>query len=207
MYSFSGAAMISCFFVRILINVHSSSPMYSGINAEYMGKRGFTGEHLTPEYRREAKFVVWQLLNGLAYVHAWGVAHRDIKPANVLWSFNNNVKISDFGLAKFFTRETNPTAVPSNNNTHTGEVQTQWYRAPEILLGCESYTANVDEWSVGCIMAELFNVQFVRHNNQTGSWKAPAIFHSDNAMETFVLILELIGTPEKDTEDYKALSR
>jgi len=37
----------------------------------------------------------------------------------------------------------------------TQEVVTQYYRAPEILMGARHYTAAVDIWSVGCIFGEL----------------------------------------------------
>ena len=33
----------------------------------------------------------------------------------------------------------------------TQEVVTQYYRAPEILMGAKHYTNAVDMWSVGCI--------------------------------------------------------
>lgn len=32
-----------------------------------------------------------------------------------------------------------------------------YYRAPELLLGCAHYSAAIDLWSVGCVMAELAN--------------------------------------------------
>ena len=37
----------------------------------------------------------------------------------------------------------------------TQEVVTQYYRAPEILMGAKHYTSAIDIWSVGCIFAEL----------------------------------------------------
>lgn len=37
----------------------------------------------------------------------------------------------------------------------TEYVVTRWYRAPELLLSCDHYTAAIDVWSVGCILAEL----------------------------------------------------
>jgi hypothetical protein len=37
------------------------------------------------------------------------------------------------------------------------QVVTLWYRAPEILLGTKTYSTPVDIWSIGCIMAEMFN--------------------------------------------------
>jgi nemo like kinase len=37
----------------------------------------------------------------------------------------------------------------------TQEVVTQYYRAPELLLGAQHYSYAIDVWSVGCIFAEL----------------------------------------------------
>ena len=39
----------------------------------------------------------------------------------------------------------------------TQEVVTQYYRAPEILMGATHYGMGVDMWSVGCIFAELLS--------------------------------------------------
>lgn len=38
----------------------------------------------------------------------------------------------------------------------TFQVVTLWYRAPEVLLQ-SNYATPVDIWSIGCIMAELYN--------------------------------------------------
>ncbi len=43
----------------------------------------------------------------------------------------------------------------TERNFMTEYVVTRWYRAPELLLSCEHYTAAIDMWSVGCILAEL----------------------------------------------------
>lgn len=56
-------------------------------------------------------------------------------------------QICDFGLARV--------AEPDKNIHMTQEVVTQYYRAPEILMGARHYTAAVDVWSVGCIFGEL----------------------------------------------------
>jgi serine/threonine protein kinase len=39
----------------------------------------------------------------------------------------------------------------------TQEVVTQYYRAPELLLGAKHYDFAVDMWSIGCIFGELLN--------------------------------------------------
>lgn len=57
------------------------------------------------------------------------------------------VQICDFGLARV--------EEPDETKHMTQEVVTQYYRAPEILMGAKHYTAAIDVWSVGCIFAEL----------------------------------------------------
>lgn len=38
---------------------------------------------------------------------------------------------------------------------YTQKVVTLWFRSPELLLGMRNYTAAVDAWSLGCILAEI----------------------------------------------------
>lgn len=45
----------------------------------------------------------------------------------------------------------------NKNRDMTQEVVTQYYRAPELLLGARHYDFAVDMWSVGCIFGELLN--------------------------------------------------
>lgn len=56
-------------------------------------------------------------------------------------------QICDFGLARV--------EEPDQSKHMTQEVVTQYYRAPEILMGARHYSAAVDVWSVGCIFGEL----------------------------------------------------
>ena len=46
------------------------------------------------------KIVLYQIADGLDYVHSQRLIHRDIKPPNILISLNSIIKISDFGLSK-----------------------------------------------------------------------------------------------------------
>jgi serine/threonine protein kinase len=95
------------------------------------------------------KYFVYQILRGLKYMHSAGVMHRDLKPANILVNVNCDLQICDFGLAR-------QTSVESNM---TDYVVTRYYRPPEVLLMCTTYTHVVDTWSVGCIFAELVTRQ------------------------------------------------
>ena len=42
--------------------------------------------------------------NGLKYLHNKGIIHRDIAPDNIMIDKNNNVKITDFGLAAYYVK-------------------------------------------------------------------------------------------------------
>ena len=37
----------------------------------------------------------------------------------------------------------------------TDYIATRWYRAPELLMGCHSYSKEIDIWSLGCMIGEI----------------------------------------------------
>lgn len=119
---------------------------------------------------------MFQLINGIDACHRHRIIHRDIKPQNILLCNDGWLKVADFGLARTFS-------VPLRRYTH--EVVTLWYRAPEILLGLDKYTAAVDSWSIGCIFAEM----------ATG--RPP--FTGDSEIGQLFKIFQLLGTPNDST--------
>ncbi|KAJ5078339.1 cyclin-dependent kinase 10 [Anaeramoeba ignava] len=106
------------------------------------------------------KSLMWQILNGIHYLHTNWIIHRDLKPANILIKNTSEergiAKIADFGLARIFQD-------PSKSLGKDGDVVTLWYRAPELLLGAQHYTPAIDMWSVGCIFAELIQNRELFH--------------------------------------------
>ena len=103
--------------------------------------------NMRPLEKEEVRKFTKQLLLGIKYSHENRILHRDLKPQNLLIDSEGNLKIADFGLARSFT-------YPMQPLTH--EVVTLWYRAPEILLGLEVYTAAIDMWAVGCIIGTKY---------------------------------------------------
>lgn len=93
----------------------------------------------------EAKNIISQLLSVINYLHETaGVTHRDVKLENVLLSYNQSIKLIDFGFAE--------TQVTGMNE----RIGTPAYVAPEIVLG-EEYSCNVDIWSIGIITYTLLS--------------------------------------------------
>eukprot|EP01068_Selenidium_serpulae_P012691 Selendium_serpulae@DN5864_c0_g1_i1.p1 len=150
------------------------------------------GKPLPAGYIKEVKLVVWQILNGVAYSHTHGIVHRDLKPANVMWSNDGSIKIGDFGLARFTRGSLNAGA--DGVCPQTGEVQTLWYRAPEVMMGDTKYGSNIDEWSVGAMMLEFFSFK-KKHRGQLAH--AP-IFEMRSEVETLLYVFELLGSPNPD---------
>ncbi|KAJ8686446.1 hypothetical protein QAD02_022240 [Eretmocerus hayati] len=94
-----------------------------------------------------AKFIFYQVVLAVNYLHEHGITHRDLKPENILLANGDDetiVKVSDFGLSKLVDSQT-------MMKTFCG---TPMYVAPEILLtgGRGSYTKQVDVWSLGVIL-------------------------------------------------------
>ena len=53
--------------------------------------------------------VIRQTLAGLAHIHSQGIIHRDLKPDNIFYDAKGDVKLGDFGLAKFHLAGADPT--------------------------------------------------------------------------------------------------
>jgi cyclin-dependent kinase len=121
---------------------------------------------------RDIKRVFLQILEALEVCHSRAIMHRDLRPENVLLDLDLNVKLTEFSLAKTFQFPVKP---------YTKGVQSLWYRAPEVLLGSDGYSAAIDIWSAGCILTELFN-------------RSP-LFNSDNELGQLHRIFSATGTP------------
>ncbi|ETO61289.1 CAMK/CAMK2 protein kinase [Phytophthora nicotianae P1976] len=92
----------------------------------------------------EARRIIRQVVEGLAYLHRRCVLHRDIKPENIL-IHGNMVKIADFGLAKQLEHST------SMLRHSCGTLE---YAAPELLCG-RPYGLKSDVFSLGIVLYVL----------------------------------------------------
>ena len=92
-----------------------------------------------------------QIVEALVVLQENGIVHCDLKPENIMLVEPSNassasslrLKVIDFGSSAI--AETTPYTY----------IQSRFYRAPEVLIGC-SYTSAIDMWSLGCIVCEMY---------------------------------------------------
>ncbi len=158
--------------------------------------------------------VFHQIVGGLHHIHKNGYFHRDMKPENLLVTTTGLqdympvidpetqhldralvahgqtppqrpnprvekdvtviVKLADFGLARSLTSQP----------PYTEYVSTRWYRAPEVLLRSKDYSAPVDMWALGTILAEVVNLK--------------ALFPGQGEVDQVYRICEILGDPSRD---------
>lgn len=128
------------------------------------------------------RYIVYQIVKALKFIHSAEIVHRDLKPSNILIDEKCKVQIADFGLARSILQPPKEDAP-----CLTEYIATRWYRAPEIVLGSQQYSKAVDVWSVGCILGEMMHGE--------------AIFQGKSTLHQVKLILKLIGIPTKEELD------
>lgn len=134
---------------------------------------------------QHVQYFTLQILRALDYIHSSKIVHRDLKPRNLLVNGDCQLKLADFGLARFYDAASDSKCV-----SMTEYVTTRWYRAPEILVGWRTYDYSVDMWATGCIIAELLG-------------RKP-LFPGSDAINQIEHICNILGKPE---EEYIAKSR
>ena len=146
--------------------------------------------HFTLNYRKMRQFppifyvklFAYQIFTGLAYLHSIGITHRDMKPENVLVDPDTGeLKICDFGSAKMLQ--------PGEKSV--AYIASRFYRAPELIYGCESYTTAVDIWAAGCVIAELLT-------------SGNPLFAAAESENQILEIIAVLGLPtKKDLASFK----
>jgi serine/threonine protein kinase len=152
---------------------------YAELNLfQYVEKIRRRGETI-PE--RKIKEIIYQLTNGMQFIHHNGYFHRDIKPENILIlnehsnSCEDFIKIADFGLAREMPAYYNSVAL-------TDYVCTRWYRAPECILKSINYSSPMDVWAIGCVMAELY--------------MSSPIFPGTSEIDQLTKVTNILGSPK-----------
>ncbi|CAO2658245.1 Nn.00g059680.m01.CDS01 [Neocucurbitaria sp. VM-36] len=129
-----------------------------------------------PFMASEVKTLLRQLVGAVGFLHDNYIMHRDLKTSNILLNNRGQLKLADFGMARY---------IPPSHAPLTQLVVTLWYRAPELLLGTTTYGTEIDMWSIGCIFGELLA-------------KEP-LLPGKNEVDELSLIFSLCGLPSDQT--------
>lgn len=101
----------------------------------------------------DALFFMTQILRAVQHAHDKGIVHRDIKPQNIILLQNGNIKVTDFGIARFSRSDTRTLTEQAIGSVH--------YIAPEQAKG-EYTDEKADIYSLGVVLYEMLagNVPF-----------------------------------------------
>ena len=123
------------------------------------------------------RYIFWQLLCALKFMHSAGLIHRDLKPSNLLINSDASIKVADFGLSRAIN-DMGP------DDQLTDYIATRWYRAPELLFGSSHYGPAIDMWACGCILYELVSGR--------------PLFPGASTMDQLERVVSFTGMPNKE---------
>ncbi len=103
-----------------------------------------TSRTLTPS---RAVSIASQVAGALGYAHRSGVVHRDVKPGNILITSDNQVKVTDFGIAQAVSSEDQLVVEGSVMGTAT-------YFSPEQAEGA-AVDGRSDVYSLGVVLFQM----------------------------------------------------
>ncbi len=138
--------------MRNLKNPHIVELRESGVDDEiyYYAMEYVDGETVTDRLKRDRR-IPWegvihyaiQTCSALKAAHNAGIIHRDLKPSNLLITSDNDIKLTDFGVAQIFA---------ANKLTATGGIiGTASYMSPEQAEGKRT-TKQSDLYALGTVM-------------------------------------------------------
>jgi len=128
------------------------------------------------------------------------IMHRDLKPSNILVAAGNaaqdpgQVKLADFGLARVSQQPLRKLVF------NDPIVVTIWYRAPELLLGSQHYSAAIDVWALGCIFVEMAQAWPLFKGTEVENKKGETVppggpFQADQVAKVF----QIMGKPDRSS--------
>lgn len=103
---------------------------------------------------------VLQVAMALEHLHEREIVYRDLKPENILLCADGYLKLTDFGLSRYFeTRPPNPEDIVDHEKEDyvtRSFCGTEQYMSPEMLLQ-QGHNYRMDWWCLGLLMHEMIS--------------------------------------------------
>jgi len=132
-------------------------------NSLYIFQEWVPGGSVSSLLRKFGSFTVsvvrrylYQILQGLHYLHSNRILHRDIKGGNILVDDKGTIKLADFGASK----EIFPQSLGESNSIMMQSMTikgTPYFMAPEVFE--QKYNKKADIWSVGGVILQMITGQ------------------------------------------------
>jgi formylglycine-generating enzyme required for sulfatase activity/predicted Ser/Thr protein kinase len=122
------------------------------LNGESLKRRLAASDHKGLA-AKDALDIVKSIASGLEFAHRNGIIHGDLKPGNVLVTYNGDVKIIDFGIARLMTRHPRAAGVTGDERPRLSAL-TPPYASPEMLENAPPDPRD-DIYALACIAHEL----------------------------------------------------
>lgn len=127
--------------------------------------------------------IVREIARALAYAHGAGVVHRDVAPDNVMVTFDGEVRLIDFGIAR---------GVANPSLTTPGLIVGRLsYSAPEVLAG-ERADRRADVYAAGVVLWELLTGRAPAVDERDAP-PAPSSLRPDISAEIDAVVLKAIA--------------
>ena len=158
--------------------------------------RSLMQDHVNdPEW---ALSIAGQIALALGYAHTVGIVHRDVKPENILFRENGSAVLTDFGIAKTITSNTNLTRAGTI-------IGTPKYMSPEQTDGLGN-DPRTDVYSLGIILFEMLtgNVPYDSENSMAVLYAhvhAPIPDLPDELRDLQPLLNNLLAKKAEDRSD------
>ncbi len=152
---------------------------------------------------QQSAYIISRICDGLDYAHSkcddrgnsLNIIHRDISPQNIMISYEGNIKLIDFGIAKAKTK---------SSKTRAGMLKGKFsYMSPEQVMG-QPLDNRSDIFSTGVVLYELLTGKrlFLGKNDvetlekiKKADVPPPSVFNSDVPPELDRIVLKSL---EKD---------
>jgi tRNA A-37 threonylcarbamoyl transferase component Bud32 len=109
------------------------------------------------------RLYIAEIALALQHLHDMDVVYRDLKPENILLCGDGHLKLTDFGLSRYFEmRPPAPEDIVGDKPLTKSFCGTEQYMSPEMLLQ-QGHNFRMDWWCVGLLMHEMLSARHPFH--------------------------------------------